>query len=80
MPQAITAFLESRSFEDAIRTAVSIGGDCDTLTNITCAIAWPFYAKDGIDETMAKLREHALSLLHDDLREVVIEWENRYCK
>lgn len=72
VPQAITAFLESRSFEDAIRTAVSIGGDCDTLTDITCAIAWPFYAKDGIDETMAKLREHALSLLHDDLREVVI--------
>lgn len=79
VPQAITAFLESESFEDAIRTAVSLGGDCDTLTSITCAIAWPFYARDGIDETMAMLREHALSLLHDDLREVAIEWEKRYC-
>lgn len=80
VPQAITAFLESESFEDAVRTAVSLGGDCDTLTDITCAIAWPFYARDGIDETMAKLRERALSLLHDELREVVIKWDNCYCK
>lgn len=79
VPQAITAFLESESFEDAVRTAVSLGGDSDTLTDITCAIAWPFYAREGIDETMAMLRGHALSLLQDDLREIVAEWENRYC-
>lgn len=78
VPQAIAAFLESESFEDAVRTAVSLGGDCDTLTDITCAIAWPFYARFGTDETMAMLRERALSMLGDDLREVVIEWENRY--
>lgn len=78
VPQAITAFLESVSFEDALRTAVSLGGDCDTLTDITCAIAWPFYLRNGLDDTMVRLRDEALALLHDDLREIVIRWEERY--
>ena len=77
VPQAITAFLESVSFEDALRTAVSQGGDCDTLTDITCAIAWPFYARSGLDATMVRLRNEALALLHDDLRGLVIRWEER---
>lgn len=55
VPQAITAFLESVSFEDVLRTAFSLGGDCDTLTDITCAIAWPFYARSGLDATMVRL-------------------------
>ena len=46
VPQAIVAFLESASFEDAIRNAVSLGGDCDTLTAITGSIAWTYYAPD----------------------------------
>ena len=78
VPQAITVFLESVSFEDALRTAVSLGGDCDTLTDITCAIAWPFYARSGLDATMVRLRDEALALLHDDLREIVIRWEEHY--
>lgn len=78
VPQAITVFLESVSFEDALRTAVSLGGDCDTLTDITCAIAWPFYARNGLDDTMVRLRDEALALLHDDLREIVTRWEERY--
>lgn len=78
VPQAITAFLESVSFEDVLRTAVSLGGDCDTLTDITCAIAWPFYARNGLDDTMVRLRDEALALLHDDLREIVTRWEERY--
>lgn len=78
VPQAITVFLESVSFEDALRTAVSLGGDCDTLTDITCAIAWPFYARSGLDATMVRLRDEALALLHDDLREIVTRWEERY--
>ena len=80
VPQAITAFLESVSFEDALRTAVSLGGDCDTLTDITCAIAWAFYSRDGVDATMAKLRDNALNLLNPDLRQIVNAWEGRYCK
>ena len=43
VPEAITAFLEGADFEDVIRTAVSLGGDCDTLTCIACGIAEAFY-------------------------------------
>lgn len=43
MPEAITAFLEGNSFEDVIRTAVSLGGDCDTLTDIATGMAEAFY-------------------------------------
>ena len=43
VPQAIEAFLESENFEDAIRNAVSLGGDSDTLAAITGGIAWAFY-------------------------------------
>jgi len=43
VPQAMIAFLESNDFEDAIRKAVSLGGDCDTLTCITGGIAQAFY-------------------------------------
>ncbi len=43
VPEAITAFLEGENFEDVIRTAVSLGGDCDTLTCIAGGIAEAFY-------------------------------------
>ena len=43
VPEAITAFLESTDFEDAIRNAVSLGGDTDTLACITGSIAEAFY-------------------------------------
>jgi ADP-ribosylglycohydrolase len=43
VPQAIIAFLESTDFEDAIRNAISIGGDSDTLACITGGIAEAFY-------------------------------------
>lgn len=43
VPQAIVAFLESDGFEDALRNAISIGGDSDTLAACTGAIAEPFY-------------------------------------
>lgn len=45
VPQAIIAFWESDSFEDAIRNAVSIGGDTDTIAAITGSIAWAFYRR-----------------------------------
>ena len=44
VPEAITAFLEGSSFEDVIRTAVSLGGDCDTLTCIAGGIAEAYYS------------------------------------
>ncbi len=49
VPEAITAFLEGESFEDVIRTAVSLGGDCDTLTCIAGSIAEGF---SGVPEQL----------------------------
>jgi type I restriction enzyme M protein len=43
VPQAMQAFFESTSFEDAIRNAISIGGDSDTLAAITGAVAEAYY-------------------------------------
>ena len=48
VPQAIRAFIDSIDFEDAIRTAVSLGGDSDTLACITGGIAQAFYG--GVPE------------------------------
>ena len=45
VPQAITAFLESENFEDAVRKAVSLGGDSDTQACIAGGIAHAFYGK-----------------------------------
>ena len=43
VPEAVTVFLEGTDFEDVIRTAVSLGGDCDTLTCIAGSMAEAFY-------------------------------------
>lgn len=43
VPQAIQAFMEADSFEDALRNAVSIGGDSDTIASITGAVAAAYY-------------------------------------
>ena len=77
VPQAVIAFLESESFEDAIRTAVSLGGDSDTLTCITGAIAWAYYARQGADEGMLALQERVMGMLPRDLRETVEKWEHQ---
>ncbi len=49
VPEAVTAFLEGTDFEDVIRTAVSLGGDCDTLTCIAGSMAEAFY---GVPEEL----------------------------
>lgn len=67
VPEAITAFLEGKSFEDVIRTAVSLGGDCDTLTCIAGAMAEAFY---GVPEELKKsCREYLPSDLLAVLRQ-----------
>ena len=73
VPQAIEAFLESDSFEDAVRTAISLGGDSDTLAAITGSIAEAYY---GVP---ANLKEAALGYLDDELRAIYDEWE-RFCR
>lgn len=56
VPEAIIAFLDSKSYEDAVRNAVSLGGDSDTLACITGGIAEAFYG--GVpEEICAKVRE-----------------------
>ena len=73
VPQAIEAFLESVDFEDAIRTAVSLGGDSDTLACITGAIAEAFY---GVPDTM---RAKAIDILDDDeLSDMINMFEEEY--
>ena len=52
LPQALYCFLISTSFEDCLRTTISIGGDCDTTSAISCAIAEAFYKK--IPESLVK--------------------------
>lgn len=68
VPEAITAFLEGNDFEDVIRTAVSLGGDCDTLTAIAGSIAEAYY---GIDEW---LMVHAMERVTEEMREVMIRF------
>jgi len=69
VPEAIIAFLESTSFEDAIRNAVSLGGDCDTLTCITGSIAEAFY---GVPE---ELKQECRNRLPRDLKEVLMRFD-----
>ena len=65
VPEAITAFLEGTDFEDVIRTAVSLGGDCDTLTCIAGSIAEAFYEIPDVMITECRKR------LPEDMLEVV---------
>lgn len=67
VPQAITAFLEGDSFENAVRLAVSLGGDSDTIAAIAGSIAEGFY---GIPEN---IRTKGLSLLDDNLKDKVMQ-------
>lgn len=70
VPEAITAFLEGESFEDVIRTAVSLGGDCDTLTCIAGSIAEGFY---GIPE---ELKQECRNRLPEELRKVLDQYDS----
>ena len=65
VPEAITAFLEGESFEDVIRTAVSLGGDCDTLTCIAGSMAEAFY---GVPE---ELKEECRKRITPEMKEVL---------
>ena len=62
--------MESCDFEDALRTAVSLGGDSDTLAAITGSIAEAFY---GVPE---ELRQECRKRLTSELAEILCELEN----
>jgi ADP-ribosylglycohydrolase len=73
VPEAIVAFLDSDSYEDAVRNAVSLGGDSDTLACITGGIAEAYYR--GIPEAFVKkVREY----LTPDLWEITEAFRKTY--
>ena len=69
VPEAIIAFLEGESFEDVIRTTVSLGGDCDTTAAIAGSIAEAFY---GVPE---ELKEECRKRIPFDLKEVLMQFD-----
>lgn len=72
VPEAFIAFLESKDYEDAIRLAVSLGGDSDTLACITGGIAEAYH-----QYTLPTfIQEKVYALLDKDLRETVKEFIN----
>jgi ADP-ribosylglycohydrolase len=73
VPQSIIAFLESESYEDAVRNAISLGGDADTMAAIAGAIAEPFYG--GVPK---EIRREVMRILDSPLRRVVEEFEERF--
>ncbi|MDI7817367.1 N-6 DNA methylase [Clostridioides difficile] len=72
VPQALMAFFESTGFEDAIRNAISIGGDSDTLAAICGSVAEAYY---GIP---SEIRKHALTFLDKELLQLLVLFENKY--
>lgn len=73
VPEAILAFIESESYEDAIRKAVSIGGDSDTIACMAGAIAEAFYGMPG------KLKRKALQILDPYCSEIALQFR-QFCK
>ena len=71
VPEAITAFLDGLDFEDVIRTAVSLGGDCDTLTCIAGGIAEAYY---GIPN---ELRTECIDRLPQGMMVRLLQFESR---
>ena len=72
VPQALMAFFESSGFEDAIRNAISIGGDSDTIAAICGGVAEAYY---GIP---SGIRKHALTFLDERLLQILVAFENKY--
>lgn len=73
VPEAIVAFLESTSYEDAVRLAISLGGDADTQAAIAGGIAHAFHG-----EVPPDIDREARKRLSADLREVLDAFEARY--
>ncbi len=74
VPQAIEAFLESEDFESAIRGAIMLGGDTDTLAAMAGSIAEAYY---GVP---AELKRRALDYLDSRLAETLLAFEEKYQK
>ncbi len=69
VPEAITAFLDSSDYEEAVRLAISLGGDADTLACIAGGIAEAFYGS-----VPKQIADRALVILDDRLRGMVLRF------
>ncbi len=72
VPQAMEAFLEAEDFEDAIRNAISIGGDSDTIASMTGAVAAAFF---GIPK---EIRDVVMPYITGDVRIVFDRFSREY--
>ncbi len=72
VPQAIFCFLQANSFEDVIKTAISIGGDSDTIACIAGAIAAEFYP------VLNSTKQTALSYLSDELYDIYVAFADKF--
>ena len=78
VPPAIVAFLDSHDFESAIRLAISLGGDSDTLAAITGGIAEAFYGMQPSTPNGRNYTAEALAKLPTSLKEVVMSFQQVY--
>ena len=84
VPQALIAFFESVSFEDAVRNAISIGGDSDTIGAITGSVAWVYYAVqtggyegwvyNEFDPDMLRIKRQAMTCLPEEFIRIADEF------
>ena len=72
VPESILCFLESDSYEDAVRNAISLGGDSDTMACIAGAIAQAHYG------TPLGITENAIKLLPEDLLNILFQFTSRF--
>jgi ADP-ribosylglycohydrolase len=73
VPESIIAFLESKDFENAIRLAISIGGDSDTIACITGGIAEAYY--QTVPENIVK---NVLNILPEELVKIIEDFSIKY--
>jgi ADP-ribosylglycohydrolase len=73
VPESLVAFLESTDYEDAVRNAISLGGDADTMASVAGAVAEAFYG--GVPEEIA---HQAMELLDDRLRRITAEFRLKF--
>ncbi len=75
VPPAIRSFLESTDYEDAVRTAISLGGDSDTLACITGGVAQAFYG--GVP---LPIQDKVYSILDQRLASITRRFMEKYCQ
>jgi ADP-ribosylglycohydrolase len=73
VPQAIIAFLESSDYEDAVRKAISIGGDSDTIACITGGLAQAFYG--GVPDF---IKQKVTEILDNKLNGIIADFSRQF--